>query len=200
MKLQLGHFGDRRLEKGGLSSGAPGLGGRWGRLSARSGGAGRGGRRDTGAGGGMFSAAHVGAQGGTARASDRREGEISLAGGSRAGGVGVRRRATDHGQRIPRLRRMGLRPPRRMDRVLWKTRSRRHAQWVARNPSRQTRHPNPRLLTQCVNPVASGGERARRKFRLRRSRRGARRGRPRPASSIARATSRTRRRVGRHCP
>ena len=57
-------------------------------------------------------------------------------------------------ERFPGLRRMGLRPPRRMDRILRKTRTRRDA---ARPPS-VPRHTTPiPHRTRCVNPVGAPG-------------------------------------------
>ena len=64
-------------------------------------------------------------------------------------------------KRLPRLRRLGLRPPRRMDRILRKTRTHRHAPWPLPIPRHTTRIPH---QTRCVNPVARkrgrGGMRA----------------------------------------
>ena len=54
-------------------------------------------------------------------------------------------------KRLPRLRRPGLRPPRRMDRILRKTRTRRHAPRPLPIPRHTTRIPH---RTRCVNPVA----------------------------------------------
>ncbi|MFD2578397.1 IS4 family transposase [Novosphingobium colocasiae] len=68
-------------------------------------------------------------------------------------GKTARQKKTPHPKRLARLCRMGLRPPRRMDRILRKTRPRRHAPRLARNPSRQTRRSNTTMPTQCVNPV-----------------------------------------------
>ena len=58
-------------------------------------------------------------------------------------------------KRLPRLRRLGLRPPRRRDRILRKTRTRRHAPWPLPVPRYTTRIPH---QTRCVNPVALAGE------------------------------------------
>ena len=57
-------------------------------------------------------------------------------------------------KRLPRLRCMGLRPPRRMDRILRKTRTRRHAPRPLPIPRHTTRIPH---QTRCVNPVAPPG-------------------------------------------
>ena len=54
-------------------------------------------------------------------------------------------------KRLPRLRCMGLRPPRRMDRILRKTRTRRHAPRPLPIPRHTTRIPH---QARCVNPVA----------------------------------------------
>ena len=57
-------------------------------------------------------------------------------------------------KRLPRLRRLGLRPPRRVDRILRKTRPRRHAPRPLPIPRNTTRIPH---QARCVNPVALAG-------------------------------------------
>ena len=54
-------------------------------------------------------------------------------------------------KRLPRLRRLGLRPPRRVDRILRKNPARRHAPRPLPIPRHTTRIPH---QTRCVNPVA----------------------------------------------
>jgi len=55
---------------------------------------------------------------------------------------------------VSRLRRMGLRQARRMDRLLRQARAHRHPAGLARNTIRKANPPNPRITTPCVNPVA----------------------------------------------
>jgi hypothetical protein len=69
------------------------------------------------------------------------------------------RQKNPHPPTLSRLRQPGLRQARRMDRLLRKTRPRRHARRLVPVPSRNAKPPRNEGETQCVNPVARMGER-----------------------------------------